>query len=451
MDISFEKVDKVSALLTIKLEKVDYAGLVEKSLKDYRKKTNMPGFRPGAVPIGLLKKRFGREITAEEVNKLLGEKLYGYIQENNIEILGEPLPSESHQYPIDFDTMEDFTFAFDIALAPQFDATLSASDTIDYYDVEPDDKLVDEQVKMYAGRFGSYGTAEKYEDGDMLKGRLFEADADGALLEGGIDVEHAVLMPKYMQNEEQKKLFDGCAVGGKVGFNPYKAYEGRSAELKSLLKIEQDEVEKHKSDFCYEVEEISRFKPAEINQELFDKASGEGVCDGEQAFRDKIKSDLKGQFSAQSDYKFAQDVRAYTFSRIGKLDYADEILKRFMKLRNRDKDEKNIEENYDKSIEELTWHLIKEQLVKAYELKIEQSDLLETAKTLTKMQFAQYGMSNVPEDLLNKYAEGMLKEKDKVDALVDRSIENKLVAKLKEVVTLNRKVVGPEEFGKALA
>ena len=270
MNISLENIDKVSAVLTIKMEKADYAERVEKALKDYRRKASLPGFRPGQVPMALLKKRFGKEITAEEVNKLLGEKLYAYIKDNKLNILGEPLPSEGRQQNIDFDTMEEFSFAFDIALAPEFKAELGAEDTVDYYDIQVDDKMVDNQVKMFAQRGGSYETVDSYEPKDMVKGLLAELDENGNTKEGGIQVENAVLLPEYMKDDEQKAIFNGCKVNDVVVFNPNKAYGGHDVEIAALLKIKKEDAPAMTSDFSYQVQEITRFKDAELNQELFD-------------------------------------------------------------------------------------------------------------------------------------------------------------------------------------
>ena len=364
MNISLENIDKVSAVLTINLEKADYADKVEAALKNYRKKANLPGFRPGQVPMGLLKKRFGKEITAEEVNKLLGEKLYGYIKENNLNVLGEPLPSEDRQQNIDFDTMEEFSFAFDIALAPEFKAELNGDDTIDYYDIEVDDKMVDGQVNMYAQRAGSYEKVDAYEPKDMVKGLLAELDENGNTKEGGVQVEGAVMLPDYMKNDEQKAIFAGCKVNDVLVFNPNKAYDGHETEIASLLKIDKEAVPAMTSDFSFQVQEITRFKEAELNQELFDQVFGKDAVKSEEEFRAKIREVLTTQFGADSDYKFILDVRSYLMNKVGKLEYPDAFLKRFMRVSNPEKGEKFVEENYDKSIEELTWHLIKEQLVK---------------------------------------------------------------------------------------
>ena len=451
MNISLENIDKVSAVLTIKMEKADYAERVEKALKDYRRKTSLPGFRPGQVPMALLKKRFGKEITAEEVNKLLGEKLYAYIKDNKLNILGEPLPSEGRQQNIDFDTMEEFSFAFDIALAPEFKAELGAEDTVDYYDIQVDDKMVDNQVKMFAQRGGSYETVDSYEPKDMVKGLLAELDENGNTKEGGIQVENAVLLPEYMKDDEQKAIFNGCKVNDVVVFNPNKAYGGHDVEIAALLKIKKEDAPAMTSDFSYQVQEITRFKDAELNQELFDNVFGKDEVKSEEEFRNKIKGIMAEQFADDSNFKFFLDVRTYLMNKVGKLEFPDAFLKRFLRVSSASRGEKFVEEDYDKNIEGLTWQLIQDQLVKAYDIKVEREDLVKTAKNLIRIQFAQYGMINLPEELLNNYADDMLKKEKDVESLFNRSVENKLAAALKDVVTLNRKEISVEDFNKMFA
>ena len=430
MNISLENIDKVSAVLTIKMEKADYAERVEKALKDYRRKASLPGFRPGQVPMALLKKRFGKDITAEEVNKLLGEKLYAYIKDNKLNILGEPLPSEGRQQNIDFDTMEEFSFAFDIALAPEFKAELGAEDTVDYYDIQVDDKMVDNQVKMFAQRGGSYETVDSYEPKDMVKGLLAELDENGNTKEGGIQVENAVLLPEYMKDDEQKAIFNGCKVNDVVVFNPNKAYGGHDVEIAALLKIKKEDAPAMTSDFSYQVQEITRFKDAELNQELFDNVFGKDEVKSEEEFRNKIKGIMAEQFADDSNFKFFLDVRTYLMNKVGKLEFPDAFLKRFLRVSSASRGEKFVEEDYDKNIEGLTWQLIQDQLVKAYDIKVEREDLVKTAKNLIRIQFAQYGMINLPEELLNNYADDMLKKEKDVESLFNRSVEdfNKMFA-----------------------
>ncbi|WP_263667525.1 trigger factor [Bacteroides nordii] len=448
MNVSFQNIDKVSALLTVKLEKADYQEKVDKSLKTFRQKAQIPGFRKGMVPMSLVKKMYGKSVVAEEVNKLLSEKVYDYIKSNNINMLGEPMPNEEKQQVIDFDTMEDFEFVFDIALAPEFKAEVSSSDKVDYYTIEVTDAMVDNQVKAYTQRNGKYEQVAAYEDNDMLKGLIAELDENGNTKEGGIQVEGAVLMPSYMKNAEQKAIFANAKVNDVLVFNPNTAYDGHAAEIASLLKIEKEAAAEVKSDFSFQVEEITRFVSGELNQEIFDQVFGEGVVKTEEEFRAKIKESIAEQLVADSDYKFLIDARKMLMEKVGKLEFPDALLKRVMLLNNREKGEEFVAENYDKSIEELTWHLIKEQLVKDNEIKVEQEDVIKMAKEATKGQFAQYGMMTVPEDILENYAQEMLKKKENVDGLVGRVVEAKLATALKAKVTLNNKTVPMEEFNK---
>lgn len=451
MNVSFEKVDKVNALLTIQIEKADYEKKVSAALKDFRKKASLPGFRPGMVPTSLLKKRFGTEILAEQVNKILGEEVYKYIREQKINILGEPLPNEDKQEPVDFVNKEDFTFVFDVALAPEFDAKISDKDSLDYYQIEVTDEMVNSQVESYAQRGGQYNKVEEYKEGDMVKGILAQLDAEGNVLEGGIQVEGAVMLPNYMKNEDEKAKFNGTKVNDVLVINPAKAYENNDVELSSLLKISKEEAAEMKSDFSYQVTEITRYEASAINQELFDKMLGEGVVSSEEEFRAYIKKQLEDQFANDSQYKLTLDLRSYLTERIGKLEYPEATLKRIMSLNNQDKDADFIEKNFAPSLEELTWHLIKEQLSEQLEIKVEDADILESAKIATRLQFAQYGMMNIPEDMLLNYAKEMMKNKQQVENMVARTIENKIADKAMEVVTLNRKTVSLDEFNKMFA
>lgn len=448
MNISLQNVDKVSALLTLKLEKADYQEKVEKTLKAYRQKANIPGFRPGMVPMGLIKKQFGKAVLAEEVDKMMQEKVNEYIHENKVNMLGTPLPNEEKMQPIDFDIQEDFEFVFDIALAPEFQAEISAQDTIDYYTIEVSDELIEQQVKMYAQRAAKYDKVEQYEDKDMIKGLLAELDENGNTKEDGIIVEDAVMMPTYMKNDDQKAIFNGSKVNDVLVFNPATAFDGNEAELSSLMKIKKEEVANVKGNFSFQIEEITRTVPAELNQELFDNVFGEGTVTSEEEFRAKIKEGIAQQFVSDSDYKFLIDVREYLVNKIGKLEFADALLKRIMLLNNEEKGEAFVAENYDKSIEELTWHLIKEKLLQENSINVEEADVVNMAKEATRIQFAQYGMLNIPDEVLENYAKEMLKKKESVENLVNRAAENKLAAALKAKATLNNKVVSMEEFNK---
>ena len=452
MNISFENSDKVNGLLTITVEEADFNASVEKTLKDYRKKANIPGFRPGQAPMGLIKRQFGASVRYDAVNKFVGEQLYKYIQDNNIQMLGEPLPSAKQETPADIEKPAPYTFVFDIAVAPEINVTLDGRNKIDYYTIKADDKLINEQIEMYQSRAGKYEKAEEYnaELNDMLKGDLRELDAEGNTKEGGITVEGAVLMPSYIKVDEQKNLFNNAKPGDIITFNPRKAYPEGEAEISALLKIDREVAKDLESNFSFQITEIQRFVKAELNQELFDQVFGEGTVKSEDEFRAKIAEGLKPQLEANSDYKFMLDVRTYCENKVGELTWPDELLKRIMLLNNKDKGEDFVEKNYAESIKQLKWHLIKEQLVKANEIKIEDADVKAAAIEMARMQFAQYGMTNVPDEYVENYANELLKKREAVDNFVERAIDVKLAAALKSTVTLNNKEVTLDEFNEMM-
>ena len=449
MKITFDCPDKINGVLTMVIESADYQEKVEKTLKDYRKKAQVPGFRPGMVPMGMIKKQYGTAVKVDEVNRLMGEKLYEYVRENKIQMLGEPLPSDKQQ-PQDFEKDGELTFVFDIAVAPEFKVALSGKDKIDYYTITVDDKLIDQQVQMYASQGGEFVKAEVFSGNDTITGDLRQLDKKGNTLEGGITTEGGMIMPAYIKDDKQKKLFDGCKPGDIITFNPKKAYPDNDAEVAALLKVKKEDIADVDSDFSFQVTEIRHFQPAEVNQALFDRVFGEGTVKSEKAFREKIAEQLKVQFVGSSDYKFMQDVRAHLEKKVGKLEFPEALLKRVMLQNNKDKDADYVEKNFEGSIKELAWHLIKEQIVAAQEIKIEDEDVKRVAKEAIRAQFAQYGMANVPDDVLENYAEEQLKKRENIDNFVDRAVDLKLTEKLKTVVKLEEKSVTLDEFNKMM-
>lgn len=449
MKISFENPDKVNGLLTLTVETADFQDRVEKTLKNYRKRANVPGFRPGMVPMGMIKKQFGEAVKAEEINKLIGEEIYKYVNDNKIKMLGEPLANEG-QTPVDLSKEAPYEFKFDIAVAPEFEVSLSDKDELDYYTIKVDDELVNRQIDMFASRAGHYDKVEEYQANDMLKGDLRELDENGNTKEGGITVEGAVLMPEYIKADDQKKLFDGAKLGDIITFNPKKAYPESDVEVSSLLKITKEEAANVTADFSFQITEISRFVKAEVNQELFDSVYGKDEVKDEESFRKKIAEGLSAQLVNDGDYKFLVDLRKYLEDKVGALTYPDALLKKIMLNNNKDKGEKFVDDNYEQSIKELTWHLIREKLVEANGIKIDDNDIKETAKEAARAQFAQYGMTNIPEEYIDNYAGEMMKKKEYVDSLVDRSIDRKLTAALKNVVKLNQKEASLDEFNEMM-
>ena len=450
MKIAFDCADKINGILTMTVEPADYQEKVEKTLKDYRKKAQVPGFRPGNVPMGMIKRQYGTAVKVDEVNRLLGEKLYEYIRENKIQMLGEPLPNTEKQVAQDFEKDGDLTFVFDIAVAPEFEAKLSGRDKIPYYTITVDDKLIGQQVEMYQSQAGEFVKADVFSGNDTITGDLRQLDENGNTLEGGITTEAGMVMPAYIKEESQKKLFDGCKPGDIITFNPKKAYPDNDAEVAAMLKVKKEDIADVNSDFSFQVTEIRHFQPAEVNQALFDRVFGEGNVKDEKEFREKIAEQLKAQFVGSSDYKFLLDVRAHLEEKVGELQFPEALLKRIMLQNNKDKGEDFVEKNFDASIKELKWHLIKEQIVAAQKIEVKDEDLKVVAKNAMRAQFAQYGMSNVPEDVLENYAEEQLKKRENIDNFVDRAVDLKLTEVLKNVVKLDEKAISLDDFNKLL-
>jgi len=446
MNVDKQVIDSVNAVVKIQLLKADYQEKVENTLKNYRKKANVPGFRPGMVPAGLIQKMYGKSVLAEAVQDAVSEALYNYIRDNQLNILGEPLPSES-QPTIDFDTQEDFDFAFDIALSPELEFSLTKKDSIPYYTITVTDEMVAEQAKSMAARNGSYVKAEATEEADVIKGLLIEVQPDGTIGLEGISVEDAVLTPKYFKNDEEKAKLIGLGVGDTVVFNPAIAYDHTESELASLLKVPKEVAKTVSTDFTFEVKEITRYQEGEMNQVLFDQLYGEGVVTSEEAFKAKVREQLEAQFVPESDYRFMVDAEKALLNKAADVVFPVDFLKRWM-LETQKRTADNIDEEMPKMIEDLKWHLMKEKIVTDNNLTVSEEELLETAKKITRAQFAQYGMMNVPEDLLNGYASDMLKKEESKRNIIDQSMSTVVAGFLKGAVKITDKKISVEDFNK---
>ena len=426
MNITFDNSAKTSGKLTLVVEEADYKKDYDKAIKEQCRRANIPGFRPGKAPKAMVERQIGPSVLVDTMNKLVGQKLYEYIQTEKIDMLGEPMPSDS-QEQIDLEKPAPYTFVFDIALAPELNVTFDGRTKIPYYTIKVTDELVDQQVQMYASRTGSYEKVEEYQDNDMLKGDLRQLDAEGNTMEEGINLTESIIMPKYIKNADEQKKFENIKLGDVITFNPRKAYEN-DAELAALLKVSKDQ--------------------AVMYEELFEQAFPGAEIKDEAAFRARIAEDLKGQLEQNSEFRFLADLREAAVKKAGDVQYDDELMKKIMLANNKDKGQEYVDKNYEASIKELTWHLLKNKLAEAQEIKIEDADVKSAAKEMAKMQFAQYGMSNVPEEYLDNYVQEMMKKRENIDSLVERALDVKLVAAFKGIVKLDEKEVTIDEFNK---
>lgn len=446
MNIVRKDVDAINTTIGIQVSKSDYAEKVEKQLKEYRKKANIPGFRPGMVPLGLIKKMYGKAILAEEINKIISDSSMNYIKKNDLNILGEPLPNETDQKPINFDTDEEFEFLFDLALAPEFEIDLSKKDKIKYYDIIVNDEMVDNQIKSYASRFGKYETVDTVEEKDMLKGELIELNTNKTPKTDGIRVEDAVMAADRM-TKAQKELFVNAKKGDTIIFNPQKAFNNE-VEISSLMKISKEEAKELKSNFSFTIQNITRYVESAIDQSLFDKVLGEGKVTTKAEFRAKVAEGIKESYVSDSEYKFALDAKEVILKKMKDVEFPEAFLKRWVLSTNDNLTPETLDKEFPIMLDDLKWYLVKNKLSKQYECKVEKDDINAYAKKIAKMQFAQYGMNNVPDDILENYAQESLKKEDAVKNMIERIIEEKVLDKVKESIKLETKEISYQDFNK---
>ena len=444
MQFNQSETKDLMTVLTLTVEPADYQEAVQKELKQLRQKANVPGFRPGMVPAGLIKKMYGKGVMAEVINKTLSDALGKYIDEKHIAVLGDPLPNEELTSKVDFDTQDTFTFAFDIALAPEFDASLNGHNKLTHYNIEVSDDMVNKQVESYAQRFGDYVEADEVQDGDVIKGLLTEQR------ENGMTKENAMLNPQYMVDKEQAALFLGAKKGDVITFNPQKAFQNE-VEIGSLLDITKQEAKELTSDFTFEIQGITRHQAAKIDGELFAKVYGDNTVKDEADFRAHVKAEIEENMAEDSEYKFGLDAKAAIMKKMEGLTFPEDFLKRWLHATNEKLTDEEIDKDFPQMIEELKWHLAKEQLLKKYNINIEKEDVEDYAKKVAKMQFMQYGLMHVDDAYLTNYAQQILKDENQLRGIVERVAEQKIYAAVKTAVKLEEKSISHDDFGKLFA
>ena len=442
MKIEQSELKDLTAVVTLTIEPADYQEEVAKQLKEVRHKAQMPGFRPGMVPAGLVKKMYGKGILADVLNKKVGEGLQKHIEDNKLNILGDPLPSKESP-KIDLDNEESYTFMFDIAVAPEFDARLNGKNKLTEYVIEVTDEMVNNQIQSYCARFGEYTQAEEVAEGDIVKGIAKQVD-------GEIVKEGAILNPAYMKQKTQQKKFYGAKTGAVITFNPTKAF-GSEAEVSSLLGITKEQATGLTSDFTFEIQEITRHTDAAINEELFAKVYGENAPKDEAEFRARVKAEIEANMAEDSKYKFGLDAKEAIMKKMEKVAFPVDFLKRWVLETNEKMTAEELEKDFDKMLEELKWQLAKDQLMKEYKIDVQKEDVEAYAKEVARMQFMQYGLMHVDDQYLTNYANEMLKQENQLRGIVERVAENKIYEALKGVAKIEKKNISHEEFGKLFA
>lgn len=448
MNVTLDRIDNVNGVITLSIEEKDYQDKVKKELKQIGIKHPLPGFRPGHVPAGLLQKKYGKEVLVEVVNREIYDNLVNYIQENKLNILGEPIIANADE--VNFDTMKDFSFKFEVGFAPEVSLTLDKSVSIPYYNIEVDQKMIDQQNEMFCKRFGKQVKGEQVDATALVKGSMVELDENGAVKDGGINVESTIVAPQYFKSEDEKAKFTDKKVGEEVVFNPWNTCNGNQAEMTSMLNIDKEQADV-KSDFKLTITEILVNQAAELNQELFDGVFGKDNVKTEEEYFAKLKEMIAAQLVNDSNFRFTMDAEKVLREQVGTLVLPTEFLKKWLVRQDNKYTAENIDEEFTKMVPQLEWQLIKEQAAKQLEVKVNDDDLLADAKRIAYQQFAQYGMANVPEDMLEKYAKDILENKEYRQQIVQQSVDNKLYSAIKDAVTLEEKTVNVEAFNALFA
>jgi len=445
MHISRTNTDELNAVIRLSIEKSDYEATVNETLKDYRKKANMPGFRKGMVPAGLIKKMYGKAVLAEEINKMLSGELNRYIHDENLQILGEPLPNETEQKQISFDTDESFEFVFDLGLSPVIDIDFQKVGKLPFYEIAIDAEMIDNQVEAFRNRFGTYVDAETSTENDNLIGSLKQLDEKGEILEGGIQVEEAQVSLKMVLAKKVKSSLLGKKAGDVVKLNPKKAFEN-DHYLKQVLKIEDAQAESLTSDFELAVSKVNTFVPAELNEELFQKSLG-GASDVTtvEQFKEKLAEDLKANLGYSSEYRFLVDTKEKLVNYVG-MKLPEEFLKRWLVYSNENITKEQVEEEFPHFVKDLEWTLIKNRLSKDNHIQVGEADVVALAKETALMQFRQYGMFNVPDEYLDNYAKSILKNEEERHRLIEKKSESMVLEFIKANAELEVKSVSQKAF-----
>lgn len=443
MKVTHKNVDELNAVLTVEIKEDDYKEKVESALKDYRKNANIPGFRKGKVPAGLIRRQYYKPLTIDEVNKLLQDAVFKYITEEKLDILGNPLPVE--QTDIDWDNDKEFVFEFELGMTPEIDVTVPKKAKLTYNKVVADDKLIDTYVEDMTRRYGKLSTPEKAEETDMFNGSFVEVDAEGMPLEDGI-AKDASFMGNSLTDKKVLKELLAVMPGDHVTFNVKNAFRD-DFNVAGILGTTDSKLEASEGNFMFTVNAISRLEPHALDQELFDKIFGEGNVTSEEEFRAKLKEQAESQFVGQTDSDFFHHAYHYFLDNV-KFDLPETFLKKWMRTAGeKPLTEEEVEADFPNTINGLRWQLIENRLIKENDIKVSEEELTDFTKQVVRAQMAQYGQM-MPEDEIEKIAQNVLNNKEEAQRLNDQVYNQKLIAYFKEAFKVDYKELTMDEFVK---
>lgn len=445
MNVNYDKLGEVEGKIAITLEENDYTDKVKKQIKTLVRTQSIPGFRPGHAPVALIEKKFGTSVKYEVINKEVSDALFNYINENKLRVLGNPVPVRNDDFNIE---AKDFTFEFEVGLAPEIKPVINADLHIPYYKIQVTDQMIEEQSTAMRRRMGEQKEGDTATEDAVVYGTIAELGEDGNALEGGIVNERGIVAPKYFKDEEQTKLFAGVHVGDKLVFNPSKTCENNPTEMASMLGIDKEAADKHTGDFSFEVTKIMVLEPAELGQEYYDKVFGADKVHDEKEYHDAMRDMIAGQLVADSNYRFSIDARETIEKAVGEITLPERILKEYLKMENANVNDDNVDAAYAEAVGGLKWQLIADKFAEEKELKVTEEDMKNVAGLMARNEFAKYGMTTIPDDVIEKYAKQLLDDEKVRRRIANETFEMQVFKAIHDTVALDEKEVSVEDFNK---
>lgn len=448
MQVTLEKTGDLEGRIKVEATQNDYLDKVNKELKEIGRTRVIPGFRKGHVSLDQLRRRFGKDVKSHVLNEEVYRAVIEYIRNNKVNVLGEPLPVEVKEINLDD---QDYTFEYEIGIAPEINPTVDKDTTVAFYTIEVSDDMVKEQDTALCKRFGAQVAGEVVEEEALVKGTIMQLNEDGTIneAEDAIQVNDGIVAPMYFSNKEQAALFLGKKVGDKVVFNPANTCNGNAAEVASMLHLKKEEAENVNDNFEMAISEIIVLKPAEHGEEFYKEVfPGNEEINNEEAYFDELRKMIAEQLLPNSEHMFSRDAQKALMDKFGNFELPAEFLKKWLVARNEGLTAENVDEEYNKMIPSIKWELLRGKLAETLQVNVTKEDMVEFAKSIAFQQFAQYGMTNVDDEMLTNYAHRILEDKNYASRMHEDVANGKLFNAVKELINLDEKTVSLDEFKK---
>lgn len=446
MNISQEKKDNLNAVIKININAEDYQARVDKAIKDQAKKAQIPGFRKGMVPASHIKRMYGKSILVDEINNLLSDTLNNYLNDEKLEVLGQPLPQVDDEKTYNWDFADNFEFNYEVGLAPEFALDFSSKDKLSNYKISVDDETLASRISNLRRSYGKMTNPDVSADGDVLYAELKQLSPDGSVFEDGISNTASVRLDQ-VQDEAIKASLIGLKKDDVVEFDIQKAFNNEAARVAALLKIEEAEAADLKSKFQLTVKNVNRLEESDLDQAFFDKIFGEGEVTTEEEFRTKITEELESMMVQDANQHLQRDLYEYVLGKVN-FELPDEFLKRWLKATNEKLSDEELEGGYADFAKNLKWTLIGNKIVTDNDIKVEYNDVLNIAKGRIDQQFRMYSPQPISDEQLNQYAVQFLQDKENANRIFEEAKSLKVFEHLKSVFTLDEKPITFDEFSK---